>query len=116
MTEIKIATTCGFCSGAKNVVSKTFKAIEEKKNVVLLKELLHNKNVKNYTKIDKICSFITLISKKPLLLVMVINYLLTFITPTIPPTIAHETKSSIVCPSKTKEPAKNEKITKAKMI
>ena len=48
MTKIKIATTCGFCNGAKNVVSKTFKAIEEKKNVVLLKELLHNKNVKTY--------------------------------------------------------------------
>ena len=48
MAEIKIATTCGFCSGANNAVSKTFKAISEGRNVVLLKELLHNKNVKKY--------------------------------------------------------------------
>ncbi len=45
MSEIYIAETCGLCFGSNNAISKTKEQLEKRNNVVLFKEILHNKNV-----------------------------------------------------------------------
>jgi len=42
--EVYISDVCGLCYGAKNAINKTREAIKDKNNVVLYKEILHNKN------------------------------------------------------------------------
>lgn len=46
MENIKIATVCGLCAGCKNAISLAKNAMKYK-NVTLLKEIVHNKNI-NY--------------------------------------------------------------------
>jgi len=45
MKSVKIADTCCLCYGASNAIKKTMETIETSKNVVMLNEILHNKNV-----------------------------------------------------------------------
>lgn len=42
---ILIADVCGLCYGSKRAIDNVLKVIKEKDNVVLYKEILHNKNV-----------------------------------------------------------------------
>ena len=44
-TEVIISKVCGLCYGSNNAITKTQKVLNENKNVVLYKEILHNKNV-----------------------------------------------------------------------
>ena len=43
--KVYISKTCGLCYGSNNAITKTKEALKENKNVVLYKEILHNKNV-----------------------------------------------------------------------
>ena len=45
-TQIEISKTCGLCYGSNRAITETFKILGTKKNVVLFKEILHNKTVK----------------------------------------------------------------------
>lgn len=44
-TEISISKKCGLCYGSNNAINKTNDILEVENNVVLYKEILHNKNV-----------------------------------------------------------------------
>ena len=48
MTDIEIAKVCGLCYGSNRAITETFKTIKEQNNVVLFKEILHNKTVKKH--------------------------------------------------------------------
>jgi len=43
--NIYISETCGLCNGSQNAIDQTLKSLENKRNVVLYKEILHNKNI-----------------------------------------------------------------------
>ncbi len=43
--EILISEKCALCPGSERAISKTIESLNSKKNVVLLKEILHNQNV-----------------------------------------------------------------------
>ena len=45
MKEIKIAKVCGLCFGSNRAIAETINACKEKNNVVVFKQILHNKNV-----------------------------------------------------------------------
>jgi len=45
MATVITSGVCGLCSGSLNAITKTQNIAKEKKNVVLFKEILHNKNV-----------------------------------------------------------------------
>ena len=44
-TKIYISKICGLCYGSNNAINRTRDALKKNKNVVLYKEILHNKNV-----------------------------------------------------------------------
>ena len=44
-TEIFISETCGLCYGSNRAIEETRETLKQKNNVVLYKEILHNKNV-----------------------------------------------------------------------
>lgn len=44
-TEIYISETCGLCYGSRNAIDKTRTALKHHNNIVIYKEILHNKNV-----------------------------------------------------------------------
>ena len=45
MKRVIIAETCCLCYGAERSINKTYEALNGGLNVVLFKEILHNKNV-----------------------------------------------------------------------
>lgn len=45
MAEVLISKVCGLCGGSKRAIDTTRKIAKQEKNVVLFKEILHNKNV-----------------------------------------------------------------------
>lgn len=48
MVTIKISDVCGLCYGSNRAIAQTFDKIKTEKNVVLFKEILHNKTVKKH--------------------------------------------------------------------
>ena len=45
--NVHISPICGLCYGSNNAITSTREALKTNKNVVLYKEILHNKNVLN---------------------------------------------------------------------
>ena len=43
--NVYISEICGLCYGSNNAISKTRESLKENKNIVIYKEILHNKNV-----------------------------------------------------------------------
>ena len=43
--NVYISEICGLCYGSNNAINKTRDALKENNNIVLYKEILHNKNV-----------------------------------------------------------------------
>ncbi len=48
MVNIEISPVCGLCYGSNRAITETFNTIKKEKNVVLFKEILHNKTVKKH--------------------------------------------------------------------
>ncbi len=48
MTEILVSEICGLCYGSNRAITQTFNELNKGKNLVLFKEILHNKTVKDY--------------------------------------------------------------------
>ena len=49
-SNVYVAEICGLCYGSKLAIDKTTQALYKNKNVVIYKEILHNKNVMNKLK------------------------------------------------------------------
>ena len=45
MAKVLVSKVCGLCAGSRLAIDKTREAVKNQKNVVLFKEILHNKNV-----------------------------------------------------------------------
>lgn len=50
MENIKIAEVCGLCAGCKHAINTTIRELETSNNVVIFKEIVHNKNVNQMLK------------------------------------------------------------------
>lgn len=50
MDQVEIAKICGLCAGCTNAIGTTLRLIDEGKDVVLFKEIVHNKNVNKMLK------------------------------------------------------------------
>ena len=48
MENVKISKVCGLCAGCKFAIDTALKQLDVSNNVVLFKEIVHNKNVNNF--------------------------------------------------------------------
>ena len=55
--EIKICDTCGLCAGCSYAINTALKTAKQTKNVVLFKEIVHNKNVNKMLNAQKRAPF-----------------------------------------------------------